>query len=375
MKNHFLIILATIFVIGCDGGSKFEENFNQLNVKELNLYNQQDVELSDTVVLERVPSSYVGKLSLVADTLCFLDEQFCRKYNFGKDGKFIDYNFNKGRSNKEIDSEMITGYVSLNTDNHCIVSSTRYFLYDNSYNKYKSGVLNAVSDRTFDPTNPMIYTLSYENFELKSHNNYIYYNVVLALPDFNFIDQTTEFYNQTRTLFVYDLNSDKIIAMLGKYPESYKSGDSNLFSLINFDVLDSGAIYLSFEANKNIYIYDAAFTPTVCFGIEGKDMDVSYPKLSTIEDFRVSHQSNRAKYSHYKDITYIESIGSIARVYSKGSPDKDGLQIYNKDYNLVADLKVPKGSKIAGSDSEYLYLYNINELLEEIVVLKIRLKQ
>lgn len=373
MKKQFLVLLVTLFIIGCGKGQKFEENFNQLSVKELNLYNQQVVVLSDTIILDKVPSSYIGKLGFKDDKFYFVDEKFCRKYNFEKDGKFIDYNFNKGKSNKEVDSEIINAYTSVQPDKHCVFSNSRYFLYDNNYDRYKSGNIFSGTDKTVDPANPMIYSISYTNLIFKSYGNYIYYNMALSHPGINFIDHTTDFYNGARTLFVYDVTTDKIVAMLGKFPEMYINGDHNQFSLINFDVSKNGSIYLSFEADKNIRVYDASFKPTVSFGIEGKDMDVSYSPLVTYENFAASYRDHRAKYSYYKDIMYLEPFGFVARAYAKSIPDKDGLQIYNKDYDLVADLEVPKGSKLAGADSKYLYLYTINELSEEVQILKIKL--
>lgn len=374
MMKHFLVLSVMVFILSCDKEQKFDEIFNHLNIKKIDLYDQQIVDQSDTLILEKTSLSYIGILSLIDNQFCFTDEKFCRKYNFQMDGKFIDYNFNKGKSKAEIDGENITGYTGTESGNHCIVSSTKYSLYDNSYRKYKSGILNVVKDKSIDATNPMIYTMSYDKFILKSYKNFIYYNMTLQHPEYNFIETPTKFYSQARNLFVYDYVKGENIAMIGRYPELYMNSGHNQFSLINFDVSKKGYIYLSFEADKNIYIYDNMFKPTVCFGVEGIDMDVNYPKLTTYEDFRANYQEHRQKYSFYKDILYVESFNLIARIYSKGIKNKDGLQIYNKDYDLIADLEVPKDSKIVGADLNYLYLYTINEMFEDIKILKIKLK-
>lgn len=374
MIKYFYVILITAVSLDCVNKNHFEENFNLISIKKSDLYGQQIIDTANTVIFEKVSSSYVGMLSLINNKFCFIDEKFCRKYNFDIEGKFINYNFDKGKSKSEIDGGNITGYTNLEYENHCIINGTKYSLYDNSYEKYKSGLLNVIKDRPVDATNPMIYTMSYDKFIIKSYNDYIYYNMTLQHPDYNFIENPTKFYNEARNLFVYDIVKGENVAMLGKYPELYKNSDHNQFSLINFDVSKKGYIYLSFEADENIYIYDSTFNPTVCFGIKGKDMDVNYPKLTTYEDFRTNYQEHRQKYSFYKDIIYIESFDFIARIYSKEISDRDGLQIYNKDYDLIADLLVPKGSKIAGSDSKYLYLYTINEIAEDIIILKIELK-
>lgn len=370
--KYCIILILFIFFVSCDEQSS-DEKFTHVECNQLSSYGQDVIDQCDTLSLEAIPSSYIGQLKFDDNKFYFVDEKFCRIYYFDMEGKFIIHKFNKGRSNTEITGDVVTGYTKLDNGNHCVVSSIVYSLYDTTYRRYKTKVLNTENGSIVDASNPAIYTMSYDKFILKTYKNFIYYNVTLQHPDFNFIEHPEITYYQASNLFIYDIEKDEVVGMIGKYPEMYRNSDHNQFSLINFDVNRSGFIYLSFEADENIYIYDSSFKPTICFGVAGKEMNVNYPKLTTYNDFRTNYVEHRQKYSFYKDILYLESFDYIARIYSKDTADRDGLQIYNNSNALIADLSIPKECKIAGADSKYLYLYNLDSGYENIKLYKIKL--
>lgn len=358
--HKYTFYLLCLLITSCSRNASYQEKFEYIQANKEIIFRQSIVDSCKKITLDSIWSSYIGKLSLYGDKLYFADAKLGKVYVFNHNGKFISSNLGIGRSNKEIDGP-ITGYIMLNDSVNCIISSTRCVLYDSLFVRQKSTTLNRDNGKGLNAFNPSIYTMCYENFIVKSYKDKIYYNMTLQYPKYNFIEDKSYFYNNARPIFVANYNTDEFVTMIGKYPKCYLSGKHNQFSLVNFDISDKGYLYLSYEAENRIYIYDDNYNPTLCFGLDGEDMDTNYGYLTSIEEFRKNYYKHRNKYSYYRDIKYVNGLNYICRIYNKKESKHDGLQIYDSKGTLLADLLIPKGYKIAGSDLYSLYLYYVDE--------------
>lgn len=373
MKNLLLLFLFTINLIGCSAVAEYQEDFEPVNSNIEYLYDQSFIDNSSKICINLPNTSLVGRLHIHDGDFLFVDNKFCRIYVFDSTGEFKNRFFDSGGGPSEIITREITGYTPLAGKGHFVIGGNNYMLFNSSCIKLAHGVLNNNENGKGDPSDPSIYTMSYEKFILRSHGDYVYYNMTLQHPKYNFVANPSVFYKTARNIFVADIKTGEVVEMLGKYPSMYKNGRHNQFSLINFDVDKYGGIVLSFEACETIYLYNENFEPTVCFGLKGRDMRTDYPALTTVSEFRDNYSSHRQNYSYYSDIEAIDDINYVARIYLKDSDTSDGIQIYNKNYALIADLSIPKGYKISGSYDKKLYLYRIDEMNDRIDIIILKL--
>lgn len=367
MRNIFILIVA-LSLSGCTDNTKFVENFNHYQSKLRIDDKQNGISPVKEIVLEKKTASYSGRVLYDDHFFYFVDKQTSRLNKFDKEGNFIKYVLGKGRSSHEVEGE-IEGFTKLENNKYCILSSILCSVYDSTFNRINRKILHKDSDnQEIVATNPYIYTLAYQNFILKSHKNTIVYNMVLQHPDLNFITHTNKFFENARNIFITDYETGKVIKMIGKFPPMYKNGDHSQFSLTNFDVTENGEILLSYEADENIYCYDSEYNPTISFGLKGKDIYTEYDKLSTFQEFGQQYANDRMNNGYYKEIKHIQQKDYVARIYKKGAESKDGLQIYDSNRDLIADIDINSGSSIAGYDEKYLYTYSINEGNQEIII-------
>lgn len=365
MKRHLLFLgISTLFFCQCTQRATIREEFKNIHSNDLSLYDHALVDSCEKMTIDLPLSSLVESMQITDNgDILYIDRKLCRIQVYDSLGILDTAFFGRGRGPSEIPTGEILGYTPLADGGHVVVGENTYMQFDASYQRTKHETLNlnGGGGHTGDPSDPSIYTMSYDKFNLKSYNEYIYYNTVLANPDHNFTKNVSDFYNQARSLFVTDLKTGNVVAMLGQYPAIYRNGDHNQFFLVNFDVNDRGEIFLSYEASEKIYKYDTDFTPAVSFGLPGRDMRTDYPALTTIEALNNNAPAHRKEYSYYTDLEFMEKTETIARAYIKNSDTSDGLQLYDRNYDLTADLAIPKGYRIGGSHENKLYLYKINE--------------
>ena len=164
--------------------------------------------------------------------------------------------------------------------------------------------------------------------------------------------------------------------MLKGHPDMYFNDSDKYyeFRCVNFDIDRDGNFYVNFEADSMIYKYTLDQRPLVAFGHAGRNMDMDYMPIASLEQVNRDLGKNRLKKGYYGTVEYIDATGYLFRSYLKGADAAtDGLQIY-KDGVLVGDVDVPKGFRVMGYNAPYYYSQVFeDEEAEKLTVYRFRL--
>jgi len=370
----FIGILCVAFIVfGCSGSDKsmhFAVVFN--HPKSISVTDTEFEELE----LESVISSYVGKLFINNDIIGFVDQKFSWVFQFDKNGNFISRHLGQGNGPMEIPVGEIQGNALLNGGSYLFIgSSTDCYIYDNKFQRKKTFVIDRTANKEAKGyEQPSNYMSCYENFIIKSHDDYVYYNLFLSHWEYNFIVSPVKYFEKARIIARLNLTTGEMEKVLGRYPEIYAK-DKSLKQLCftNFDLDSKGTFYVSYEADSLIYTFDQDFTPISTFGYKGREMNDKPIVLTTIDMFNEKYAQNRHERGYYNSLRYIEETGLLFRTYQKGAGSGGGLQIYRENV-LIGDIDAPDGFKMLGYIAPYYYgSTSIDEDNERIILHRFKL--
>lgn len=139
---------------------------------------------------------------------------------------------------------------------------------------------------------------------------------------------------------------------------------------------DENILYVTYETDSLIYIYDPDMNIVSAFGNAGRNMFQDYFEIKKRSDIRKHFFKEQKKSGYYDKIKYVHEKDLLFRSYHRGiASDDDGLQIY-KGKTLIADLDVPKNLSVAGYIAPYFYSNAIiDEEKETIKVYKFQLRE
>lgn len=370
---HIILIIYLILSLftGCQEASmKFPETKNgrpNIQVKALDLISVQ---------CAPIDASYVGMLYWVNDSLYYIDEKFCALFVFDNEGNFVSQHLSQGSGPNELATKNIVGYCHLSDNRHFFIGPSNdcyifnsHFQKDNFYVITRNGIQEKKSYES-----SYYYTLSYPKLIMRSHGDKIYTNVYCEHPDLHMFKSYSKYVSQAHFLAMIDCTSGLIENVFGNYTPPYKKENTKQFTLVNYDIDQSGNFYISLEADSLIYQYDSSFNPLTAFGYEGRNMSDNYMTLNSIRDFRRESFVQRETRSHYTWLEYIDEKELLFRSYQKDRPySTDGLQIYKKNI-LIGDIDVPKGFRVIGySAPNFIASVPINEDEEKIIFYKFKL--
>lgn len=381
-----IIAISTVFfaVLGCNTPKEFnsEEFYNTTDLlkKENILYKTFSL---DTLKISNIETSYVGQFSIFNDTIYFADERFAYVFLFDKNGKFIGQHIGKGAGPNEIlglSGAVISqnNFISYNDKNSNID------VFDKKFNKLNNFRMDWQIKRSYEevfekpiPEMGDSYEFDYgiPNILKKWDKDHISMAITSSHPKFNGYFDTDLYYNYARSFALVNIYTGKVEKLVGRRSPVYLS-QKNIpnFDHFNYDTSESmDEVYLNFWADKNIYIYSKKENKVIGgFGQEGRNMKTDYRKTHSYEVAEENLLEDMDLYGYYTFLNYFPELQIVVRGYYKGeNSNTDGLQIY-KNYQLIADLDVPKGLQIIGNingdfyatspqdlDTEYLLLYKI----------------
>ena len=361
MKKHFFIALCILLLFSCQ-----EQLENKYFIQPENI--QPDIKISglelETIKLDSIQSSYVGYSKIINDSIYFTDKMFCKVYKFDKEGVFYNTFLRKGKGPKEIPIGQIQGFTSTDNNEYLFFgASYDISVFNNNWERINTlqinwQINNSRSEMMKNPSPEMtgLYAPSYYKLILRTYNNNLYFPISSQSPNFNFVNSKL-YYEQGRILAKMDIKTGKVTKLLGRYSPFYKDYEFlGQFSLINFDITKNGEFYVSYEPDSLIYYYDKDFTIKKVFGFNGRNMNVHYDEVGTINEFQNNLEKQRKLCGFYTYLEYIDERGLLFRNYQKGShADTNGLQIY-KNGIFIGDVDVPVGfKKIIGYIHPYFY--------------------
>lgn len=317
----------------------------------------------DTIILDSVENiSLVGEMYVVGDKIGYIDQISGNLHRYSFDGKYIDKKLGYGKSNAEVAAYEITGFDA-SKDRYVIFSDLEYFIYDSSLTKIKQGIVKSkVRDTPDDEAcgaNPLIYSWSHRNRNIRYNNGKIFISSnLLRLNPYNNKDR---YFNEGRTITIVDEATAVVDDVIARYPVGYKANNWESFNNASFDIDDNGDIYVSFEADSLIYVYNSNCEQFNTFGYSGRKMDSNYSKIAPSDTLYWAISADRARYGFYEKIEYDNQSGLLVRLYRRGNADKnsDGLQIYDGNV-LIGDVDIPKMYNLMGFYGSTIYLYFID---------------
>ena len=206
-------------------------------------------------------------------------------------------------------------------------------------------------------------------YELQSYNaktislpdGHLATKIDVEHPIFNAFT-TREFYTDSRILGLVNPQSGKVSQIIGTRPVSYGKYRFVPFHIfMDYHWTAKNEIFVTYEVDSMIYVYDSDWKLKNSFGRSGKNMLTDYEETQNLEvafeGSKFIHSRNHEGY--YKDIYVDEKGGLVFRTYRQGvrgvklwnefeNPLR--LQIYKND-QLLGDFEVPGRFRILTGES------------------------
>jgi len=313
----------------------------------------------DTIQLGQLENtSYVGFSGICEDSLYFFDSVLCYYYKVGTDGTIGNKKMGLGHGPGEIPTRVEGVSYSPETKLLFAAGSTYDgYTYDERTNSVKR--LNMKAPNWEDPfRSPGSYS-TWDEYIQVSYKNNVFFNILNEEKQFMLSEENME---KSAIIMKYDTETGDMTT-LGNFSKFMLENQNRVRHLphIYFDVALDGTFYVTFQADASIYHFDEDFNPIANFGFEGRDMDTDYSESTTgVESFGKAYEADMNKVGFY---TWLKHVNDYTfRSYRKsGTAERDGLQIYDKKYNLIADLDVPRGLKVTG----YIAPYYVSQIVSD----------
>lgn len=333
----------------------------------------------DRIVLDTVNCSYEGLSGILENgNIYYIDKYFSYLYEFSPEGRLIERRLGVGRGPKEtIIQHIDINAFSKNGELALLGSNVNFDVFDNTYQAQARFVV------PYDPTTTdrerfEMYSYARDNFSCRMYEDIIYIGMISYVrSSFNYFSHGTDFLQNSFHIGRVDWKKKITMPMMLKgHPDMYFNDSDKYyeFRCVNFDIDRDGNFYVNFEADSMIYKYTLDQRPLVAFGHAGRNMDMNYMPIASLEQVNRDLGKNRLKKGYYGTVEYIDATGYLFRSYLKGADAAtDGLQIY-KDGVLVGDVDVPKGFRVTGYNAPYYYSQVFeDEEAEKLTVYRFRL--
>lgn len=361
------------------------------DIEIINSFNHQvsnSLEL-DTILIK--PELGVGKgfIQMANDELLFLDMlrtevrpilpnyQLGRPYLTQGDGPNQVPNFQS--------------FYSLGKE-HLFISGWTYFIYDSNWKMKQKGAFQFYTNDQLNEimNNPRadmaaVYEFKYYEQEPILTKDQLLVKIESSNPKFNFV-MHRDYYQHARIAAMVNLNTGKIVEMLGRKPPKYL--EYNFIPHHDhhyWDKTEAGQVFVSYEPDSLIYICDEKLKPIKAFGTSGIQMNTDYYEVNTVLDYDSYWYPSYTRKGYYKHIHVLENGKWVLRTYNQGTSDPlakgygdnpKRLQVY-KDYKLILDAPVPSFFKVIGERDGYIYADGSaeNPENEEIIIYRFRLNE
>ncbi|SFF09658.1 hypothetical protein [Thermoflexibacter ruber] len=364
--GYCLLFLATFLMASCDYLSNESNNqvLNLVRSKENLLF--QEIKI-DTILVNHPNSSYQGFFEYDAQGLYFFDKLFATASQFDKAGNYINSYLGKGQGPKEV--PQIQNHLKIG-QNHYIFSGYSIYVYDQNWERIATKVINWNPEKSVKELeeNPKpeyrgIYEIKYfGNKYATIDNKYVVFNIESTHPKFNgfFSNVSQEYYKKAKIFAKMDLVKATVEELGGNYSALYtKNNAIPNFDFQHYDIAND-SIFVGFEADSLIYVYDKKFKLCYAFGRNGRQIKQHYSKTQTYEQAMAIFAEERIKNGFYDDIKYFPDQSILFRCYTKGTDSITAnnnprrMQIYHHT-TLIAEVDVPYQFRVIGFDGKYYY--------------------
>jgi hypothetical protein len=160
-------------------------------------------------------------------------------------------------------------------------------------------------------------------------------------------------YKKSHILGLLDINTMKVSDLFGNFPPVYSGKSIPQYSNFSY-TFHQDTIYTSFAADPLIHVYKYPDKYLYSFGYECTGIDRSYTVTDSFLDNEVYKDYERC--GSNQEFFYFPDLGLFFRKYWTGIKlNKSGLQIYDREYNLIGDIIVPETFQLLGYYTPYFY--------------------
>ncbi|WP_139316541.1 hypothetical protein [Algoriphagus marinus] len=317
----------------------------------------------DTVLLEPVQSSQIGSFYLKDNAIFYVDKAYGLVEEFTVEGE------SNGIRKRELDGpEELQGVSELipTKDGFIIRHDWSFYQYDSNWEFIGKSIFQSASTVSYQEMmdNPkgeymeMYELLHYNPKTVELPDGFLAIKLDVEHPIFNaFISR--EYYRESRVLGRVNPFSGMMVEMLGNRPDTYERYKFIPFHvMLDFHWTKDNSIYVTYEADSMIYVYDQSWKLKETFGAAGIAMKTDYVES---QDLDVAFESkyfyhSRKNEGFYKDIFVDEENELVFRTYRQGSDRQDLLdETYNplrmqifREGKLLGDFSVPGRFRILG---------------------------
>lgn len=356
-----LLTLSLLAIFSCTENRKpTNTDFigKHTNAKEIQFENLK----LDKIDLDYTHKSHISGSGITPEGGLYFIDNKSNKINFDTTGKHI--NTQSGGNLLGSDETVTLTHAYLpNNDLITLSNALGYHTYDNNHMiKDTFSILYKRSTGNIpEQLDTYVSSTTDRHLVCRAYGQEIFVNVKGMNPDFNpFTTDLDYYFPEAYNIRSVDLTTKAFSKLFAKgYPNNYseKSETKRIFYNIDFDIDKKCNFYVSYEADSLIYVFDRNNTPITSFGYQGVDMNTDYLALHSVEEWAEFAPKEEGNKGHYGWVEYIDETNTLFRSYKKGPHSEyDGLQIY-RDNKLIADVEVPKGTRITGYIAPYYYTH------------------
>lgn len=373
--GFFIFILLTLQGCHFSPTQEYWGNISQKGKKAIKFTEL----LCDTIFLEDIHCSQNGHLSYDKSSFIYLDKTFCFAFIFDEGGKFQERHLGSGKGPNEI--IFGTNYLPFN-DSHFVYGNLRnYYVINDQWSAIKKQVIRweGKSSRSEVYNNPKpemiaIYEpINYRNAPTIYKENFLLLPVNTEHWKYNGFKHL-EYYRDSRIFALLNIESGEVESIYGRRSKEYLEYKFlPNFDFFHFDCFKN-EIILNYDIDSSLYVLDEKFNAKMKFGFAGRDMNTRYRETKGYDDAEDNFFADRKEFGHYDYVKFIQETGMIFRTYSKGGKSSNGLQVYNQEFNLIADVDVPVGFRVLGQRNNTYYAeYDEGLQKQPMIILKFKL--
>lgn len=357
---------------------------------ELPVYQQENLKIKnisiDSLILEKDYFSGVGFFSLGRDQIFFVDQVFSTVISFDSEGLYQGTYLGKGGGPDEQNN--IHGFQPYSKDNnHVVLDNFELVVFDENFVKVTSYPIEwdyseSYQDMVNSPKGSMLglYELDWKSkgqntsFIIDETSSQVLLPITMSHPTLNgYISE--EYYQSVAIFGRYDLNKKIVLEGFGRRSDKYLEQKFVPNFDFSFFTKSKNEILVSFAIDPLIHVFDADGELLYKFGMEGVDIQKSYPKTNTIEDALDNYKLDLEKAGFYHLIYLDDAKNLTFRTYFPEGAEKgySRLQIY-QDKTLIGDVRVPERFRIIGKIGDFYFADGVvDEFNDRLGIYKFKL--
>lgn len=342
------------------------------------------LEIVDTLVVNATSTSLSGEWLLPDSTLVFLDKAIVPIKRFTLTGEYQERFFRYGRGPEEFISPALS-FHKLSPDSYLYVDrNSNLILLDSVFRRKKEiNFLREIARdidpeklyRHPDPENPAMYELEVGDNQISVFGGKIICPVTTEHIRYNGYfkkSKAFDFYRRSYTLVALDTATLNFEQTFGNYPPVYHNRIIPNFKACH-TATDGNLLYVSYEADPKIYVYDKQLALHGYFGEAVPGISSGFPSTNDLDEAERNYKMHRKTCGYYSKIKCADNY--LFRRYQLPG-ERPGLQIYREGMLVCDTLPAYSTFDIIGYYPPYYYALAGTDLENETFsIITFQLKQ